>query len=148
MTLVRWTPFRDLMDIQNEVNRLFNTYATGSSQSRESGQVIWQPLVDIAETEDEITVTAEIPGMNKEDVKISIQDNVLSLKGEKKRETEEKAANLHRVERLYGSFERAFSLPSTVQTDKVMAEYKDGLLTIRLPKAEDAKPKEIDISVK
>lgn len=147
MTIVRWTPFRDMLGIQDEMNRLFNAYLEGSREGSEDA-VLWAPLVDICETDEEITVTSEMPGMKKEDVKISVQDNVLTLKGEKKQEIDEKEKNFHRVERSYGVFERSFSLPSSVQTDKIKASYKDGVLTITLPKSEETKPKEIDIAVK
>ncbi|MFH1943643.1 MAG: Hsp20/alpha crystallin family protein [bacterium] len=147
MTLVRCTPFRDLVNIQDEMNRIFNAFFTRSPEKAEEGSLLWTPLVDIVETDEEITVMAEIPGMRKEDVKISIQDNILTLKGEKKQEKESNKKNSHRMERSYGVFEKSFSLPSSIQTDKVKASYKDGILTIHLPKAQEAKPKEIDISV-
>jgi HSP20 family protein len=147
MTLVRWAPFRDLLNIQDEMNRMFNNAFARFPEKGEGSAMLWAPLVDIVETDDEITVVAEIPGMKKEDVKISIQDDVLTLKGEKKQEKESNQKNFQRVERSYGVFERSFSLPSSIQSDKVKASYKDGLLTIHLPKAEEAKPKEISISV-
>lgn len=146
MTIVRWTPRRDMLRIQDEMNRLFNNFVRSTEADRE--QTMWSPQVDIFESDDEISVTVEIPGMEKEDVTVSIQDNVLTLKGEKKQDTESKDKNFHRVERAYGSFERSFSLPSTIQTDRVKATAKDGVLTIALPKAEEAKPKEIAIAVK
>jgi HSP20 family protein len=133
------------MDIQEEMNRLFNTVRTRDS---EGSDMVWGPSVDISESEDEIVVVAEVPGMKKEDIHITIQDNVLTLKGEKKREIEEKEENYHRLERSFGSFERSFSLPSIIQAGQVKAGYKDGVLTITLPKAEEAKPKQIDIAVK
>ncbi len=148
MTLVRWSPVRDMVGIQDEMNRLFNALFEKSPERRESGVTAWSPLVDISEMEDEILVTVEVPGMKKEDINITIQDNVLTLKGEKKQVEEDKNKNFHRVERIYGTFERSFSLPSTVQTDRVKAVYKDGVLNITLPKSEEAKPKEIAISVK
>jgi len=129
------------------MSRLFNAFFTRTSDRTEGRTLSWSPLVDISETDDKIKVTAEVPGMKKDDIKISIQDNVLTLKGEKKQEKEEKDKNSHRVERAYGAFERSFSLPASVQTDKVKASYKEGVLTISLPKPEEAKPKEIDISV-
>ena len=147
ITLVRWSPVRDILNIQDEMSRLFNAFFTRTSDRTEGRTLSWSPLVDISETDDKIKVTAEVPGMKKDDIKISIQDNVLTLKGEKKQEKEEKDKNSHRVERAYGAFERSFSLPASVQTDKVKASYKEGVLTISLPKPEEAKPKEIDISV-
>ena len=147
MTLVRWSPFRDVLNIQDEMNRLFNTFFARTPERRDAGTFSWSPLVDILETDGEIKVVAEVPGMKREDIKISVQDNVLTLKGEKKLEKEEKEKNFHRVERAHGAFERSFSLPASVQTDKVKASYKDGVLTIALPKSEETKPKEIAISV-
>lgn len=144
---MRWSPVRDILNIQDEMSRLFNAFFTRTSDRTEGRTLSWSPLVDISETDDKIKVTAEVPGMKKDDIKISIQDNVLTLKGEKKQEKEEKDKNSHRVERAYGAFERSFSLPASVQTDKVKASYKEGVLTISLPKPEEAKPKEIDISV-
>ena len=107
----------------------------------------WMPMVDVTETKDEIVVRAEVPGMTKEDISVTLQDNVLTLRGEKKQEKRELEAAFHRLERSYGSFVRSFTLPTLVQADKVKAAYKDGVLTITLPKAEEVKPKEISISV-
>lgn len=147
MTLIRWTPFKDVLGLQDEMNRLFNTYFARSSE-KEGPSYLWHPVVDISETEEEIKVTAELPGVDKANVKISLQDNVLTLQGEKRQEEEEKAKNYHRVERTYGTFQRSFSLSASVKTDEVKANYKDGVLIITLPKSEEAKPREIDISVK
>jgi len=107
----------------------------------------WAPLVDVAETKDEVIVRAEVPGLSKEDITVTLQDNVLTLRGEKKQEKTEKDATFHRMERSYGSFVCSFTLPTLVQADKVKAAYKDGVLEIVLPKAEEVKPKEISISV-
>ena len=107
----------------------------------------WIPMVDVTETKDEIVVRAEVPGMSREDITVTLQDNVLTLRGEKKQEKTEKEAAFHRLERSYGSFVRSFTLPTLVQADKVKAAYKDGVLTITLPKAEEVKPKEITVSV-
>ncbi|MGH8004831.1 MAG: Hsp20/alpha crystallin family protein [Limisphaerales bacterium] len=112
---------------------------------RQNGE--WAPVVDVTETKDEVVVRAEVPGMVKEDLTVTLQDNVLTLRGEKKQEKEEKDASFHRMERGYGSFVRSFTLPTLVQADKVKAAYKDGVLTVTLPKAEEVKPKEISISV-
>jgi HSP20 family protein len=139
---------RDLVSFQEEMNRLFNDFFSQSPAKSERGDVIWDPLVDISETENEIVVHAEIPGMKKEDVKINIQDNVLTISGEKKRVESEKEHNYHRIERAYGCFERSFSLPSSIELDKVKATYKDGILTISLPKTTEEKPKEVSIDVK
>ncbi|MEE9226090.1 MAG: Hsp20/alpha crystallin family protein [Bacteroidota bacterium] len=109
---------------------------------------VWMPAIDVAETDDEYVVKVELPGVNKDDVRITVQENILTVRGEKKRENERKESNFHRVERSYGSFQRSFTLPTTVKADKIDATYKEGLLTITLPKAEEAKPKAIDVKVK
>ena len=108
---------------------------------------MWTPNVNISETKDNIMVTAEIAGRSKEDIKVSLHENVLTISGEKKQEKEEKEPNYHRIERSYGSFTRCFDLPTTVQFDKIKANYKDGILKITLPKSEEVKPKEIPIAV-
>ena len=148
MTLIRWSPVRGMLGIQDDMNRLFNAFLSSVTEKTEKGALMWNPLVDIAETDDEIVVTAEFPGMNKSDINITMQDNVLTLKGEKKQSgIENKEKNYHRLERSYGSFERSFSLPVTIKQDKIKAAFMDGILTIRLPKSAEAKPKEVPITV-
>lgn len=146
MAITRWRPFRDIVSIQDEMNRLFDDFF-GRPLTRPECEDAWSPSVDVSETKDNVIINAEIPGMSKEDVKVSVQDNVLTLSGERKQEKEEKNANYHRIERNYGSFRRSFTLPTPVQPDKVKATYKDGILRITLPKTEEVKPKEIPISV-
>ena len=146
MTIVKWKPMRDLLNIQEEMDRFVNDFFQGTS-GREMREGMWSPAVDISENEDGIVVSAEVPGMKKEEISISIQNNVLILKGEKQKEEEKKEHNYHRIERAYGSFQRSFSLPATVDANKVKAAYKDGVLKIELPKKEEAKPKEISINV-
>jgi len=147
MAITRWRPFRDLLSIQDEMNRLFDEFFGRSPARAEWTDGVWSPSVDVSETKDNVIIKAEMPGIKKDDVKISIQDNVLTMKGEKKQEKEEKDANYHRIERSYGSFCRSFTLPTSVKTDKIKATYKDGILTITLPKTEEVKPKEIPISI-
>ena len=149
MALVRRRPFRDLVSIQDEVNRLYNDFFGGfpSMFDTELSRSEWTPSVDISETKDEIVVKTEVPGMNKDDIKITLQDNVLTLRGERKQEKEEKETNFHRMERCYGSFTRSFNLPTVVQADKIKATYKDGILNVTLPKAEEVKPKQIPIEI-
>jgi len=106
------------------------------------------PAVDIAEQENEYVVKVELPGVAKEDVKISVESNTLTIKGEKKQEKEEKNKNFHRVERSYGSFQRSFTLPATVKNDKIDALFNNGILTITMPKSEEAKPKQIEVKVR
>jgi len=146
MTLVRWRPMRDLWNIQEEMNRAFGSFF-GRTDREELTDGYWAPAVDIAENKDNLMVNVEVPGMKKEDVKVTFQDGILTIKGERKQEKEEKDKSFHRVERSYGSFCRSFTLPNVVQGDKIKANYKDGVLSIALPKVEEAKPKEISIDV-
>ncbi len=139
-----WTPFRDFVNMQQEVGRVFDSLFTGVDGD---GNFVtsWWPRADVVENNEAYVIKAELPGISKNDVKITLHENVLTIKGEKKQEKEEKDRNFHRVERSYGSFERSFTLPSGVKDDKIEAAYKDGILTITLPKAEEAKPKEIEV---
>ncbi len=143
MTLVRWRPFRDIVSVQDEMNRLFNSLMSPSD--RVSGVEEWIPAVDISETDDSFLVTADVPGMKAEDIKITVANNTLTLKGEKKNVREDKKENYHRIERSYGSFERTFALPSGVESENIRAKYKDGVLELRLPKTKEAKPQEIKV---
>ena len=145
MALMEWKPMSDLLDIRHEMNRIFDDFTRRPFHIglRESG---WNPSVDIAETDEAIVVKAELPGITKEDVNISITDNILTLKGEKKQEKEIKEENYHRIERSYGNFQRSFTLPAKIQHEKVKATFKDGILNINIPKAEEVKPKQIEIA--
>jgi HSP20 family protein len=143
MAIVRWEPFRDLVS-QERLNRLFGELARGFGEE-EGGTRAWAPAVDIFETDQNLVLKAELPGVDPKDVEIRVEDNTLYLKGERKFEKETKEENYHRVERVYGSFARSFSLPSSVDFDKTTAEYKDGILTVTMPKREEAKPKTIKI---
>ena len=147
MAITRWRPLRDLVSMQDEMNRLFDDFFGRPLVRTEWTEGVWSPHVDISETKDDVVIKAEMPGMTKDDIKISIHDNVLTLKGEKKQEKEEKEANYHRIERSHGSFCRSFALPTSVKADKVKASYKDGVLNITLPKTEEAKPKEIPVNI-
>ncbi len=147
MAIVRWRPMRDLYNIQNDLDRFVNDFFQNEPERGVRNGGVWSPAVDISETENALMMTAEIPGMKKEDISISINNNVLVLKGEKKKEKESKDENYHRIERSYGSFTRSFSLPTTVDANKVKASYKDGVLIVELSKKEEAKPKEISINV-
>ncbi len=148
MAIMRWKPMGDLVDIQDEMNRMFNDFFGRVPARRAGASERWIPAVDISEDQDNLYVDVEIPGMNKEDIKVSLEHNVLSLKGEKKQEKEVKEENYHRWERRYGSFARAFELPMPVQSNRINASYKSGVLHVILPKAEEVKPKEIPIEVK
>jgi len=147
MAIVRWRPWRDLYRMQEEMDRLFSDWFERFSERREVTQGLWSPDVDISETVEAIFVSAEVPGIKKEDIHISVQDNILTIKGEKKQEKETKGENYHRVERCHGAFQRSFNLPAVVDSSKVKASYKDGVLKIELPKKEEAKPKEIPIAI-
>ncbi len=147
MAIVRWQPFRDLVTTQDRFDRLFNDTL---SRFFDDGEVIsrsWAPAVDIYETDQDVVLKAELPGLDPKDVEIRVEDGTLYLKGQRKFENEVKEENYHRVERSYGSFTRSFALPSSVNSEKAKAEYKDGLLTLTLPKREEAKPKTIQINV-
>ncbi len=146
MALIRWRPMRGLVDIQDEINRMFEDIA--GSADGERGMSKLSPPADVIENKDSFVVRAELPGLKKEDVKVTLQNNVLILSGEKKKETEEKNEAYHRVERSYGSFYRSFELPVAVDASNIKADFKDGILKVVLPKIEEAKPKEIEISVK
>ena len=147
MAIVRWEPFRDLMTTQREFDRLFGGAFSPVLAGGEVSTRTWAPPVDIYENGDNLVLKAELPGINPNEVEIRVEDNTLYLKGERKFEKEVKEENYHRVERSYGSFARSFSLPNTVDSEKVNAEYKDGVLTLTMPKKEEAKPKTIKINV-
>ena len=147
MAIVRWEPFRDLVTAQRDFDRLFRGAFSAQPGETELSTRSWAPPVDIYETEDAIVLKAELPGVDPKDVEVRVEDNTLYLKGERKFEKEVKEQNYHRVERSYGSFARSFSLPNSISTDKVRAEFKDGLLTLTMPKREESKPKTIKIDV-
>jgi HSP20 family protein len=147
MALVRWNPRRDLMQMREEMDRMFNQFVRrGDGEEGTWGQGTWAPPVDIYETEDAFIMKAELPGFSKEDLQIELHENRLTLRGERKRETEAKEEQYHRIERAYGRFERAFWLPASVDSEKIQASFKDGVLELRLPKSEAAKPKQISIT--
>lgn len=145
--LTRWEPFRELMDLQNRMDRLFRDYS-GAQEGQEfmtAGSFV--PPVDVYEDEHNITLKMEVPGIEEKDLDIRVENNTLTVRGERKLEKEEKEENFHRIERRYGSFARSFSLPSTVDTEKIDASYEQGLLKLRLAKKAEAKPKQIKVSV-
>ncbi|MBH0199613.1 MAG: Hsp20/alpha crystallin family protein [Nitrospira sp.] len=148
MTLVRWDPFRELEDMSDRLNRVFTRPALRTSGGKEHLTVAdWVPTVDISENEGEYLIKAELPEVKKEDVKVTVEDGVLTLQGERRQEKEEKGKKYHRVERSYGSFVRSFTLPESVDESGVKAEYKDGVLNLHLPKTEKVKPKAIEVKV-
>ena len=146
MSITRWEPFRDLISTQERFNQLFNeAFGRAFGDLQEVTPRTWAPAVDIYETDENLVLQAELPGISPDDVDIRIEDNTLYLKGERKFEKEVKEGNLHRVERSYGTFTRSFTLPGSINVDKVKAEYKNGILTLTMPKREEAKPKTIKI---
>jgi len=149
MAIVRWRPFEDRMSVQDEMSRFFDTFLTKRLPIKHivDSPTAWLPRVDIAENEDGILVKADIPGMTKDNIQITLSENVLSVSGEKKIERNEENENYHRTERVFGSFERSFYIPNNVDATKISAKYTDGVLTVSLPKKEEAKPKEIPVDV-
>jgi HSP20 family protein len=149
MAIVRWQPFRDLLATGGECDRIFREAFSPLFGERggELSTRAWALAVDIFETENSIVLKAELPGVEPKDVEVRVEDNTLYLKGERKFEKETREENYHRIERSYGSFARSFALPNSIDAEKVAAEYKDGLLTLTLPKHEEAKTKTIKINV-
>ena len=131
-----WPAFGRLADLQDEFDRLF-----------ESPLTAWSPALDVREDKESFIIRAELPGLKREDIEVSLQDGALVISGERKFEKAEEGVEVHRQERYYGKFQRALTLPEPVAADKVKADYKDGVLTVTLPKTEEAKPKKIDVSV-
>lgn len=148
MTLVRWSPSRDrgywnsLSGFQNRMNSLFDEFF---SSDDESANVQWAPRVDVVDLDDKYEFAFELPGMKKEDVKIQVRDNAITISGEKVSEHEKKDRSIHLSERRFGCFSRTFQLPANVKAEEIEATFKDGILKVQLPKAEEEKPKQIDI---
>ncbi len=147
MAIVRWDPFRDLTALHDRMNRLFDE-TMSRSRAAEPSELTgsWSPSVDVYENADRYVLVAELPGLRKEDVQIELKENVLTLKGERKFEDEYKDQTCHRMERAYGQFVRSFSLPTQVEAGKVEAKFKDGVLTVTVPKSAAAKPRVIPIA--
>lgn len=147
MALVKYNPFGDLRSIQEQMNRLLDL-----AWSREGGEElregVWQPPVDIYEDEDSVIIKAELPGVDQKDIEVKIDNSTLTLRGERKHDQSVKKENYHRIERYYGSFQRSFSLPATIDQEKVRANCDKGVLTITLPKKEEVRPKQINVEVK
>ena len=147
MTIVRWDPFRELNAIQDRMNRTYGEYYRGADEDV-MRRGTWVPPVDIYDTGNhELILKAELPDMNKDDIEITVENGSLTLKGEKKMDQDFKEEHCRRIERAYGTFSRTFSLPPTVDATKVSADYKNGVLTIKLPVREEAKPKQIQVQV-
>jgi HSP20 family protein len=149
-TLTRWEPFREMEDFQNRLSTLFGrpSLRRPNGHGREEITLAdWMPLADITEDEKEYLIKAELPELKKEDVKVTVENGVLTISGERKFEKEEKKKKYHRVERGYGTFVRSFTLPDDADGNKIKAEFKNGVLTVHLPKSEHAKPKQIEVNV-
>jgi HSP20 family protein len=149
MAMIRFEPFRELVTLQDRMNRLFDD-SFRSRQGEDEDWALggsWAPVVDIYEKDGNIVLKAELPGVDPKDVDVRVENNLLTLRGERKFDTDVKRENYHRVERAYGAFSRSFTLPNVVDTQNIKAEYKDGVLRMTLPKREEAKPKQIQINV-
>jgi HSP20 family protein len=146
--MTRWNPFKELEDMEKRLSGYFGRPAVRAESGKEAMTVAeWSPRVDITEDDKEYVIKADLPDVKKEDIKLTVQDNVMSISGERKYEKEEKGKKYHRVERSYGSFMRSFTLPDDADASKVSAEYKDGVLNAHLPKSEKAKAKSIEVKV-
>ena len=144
-TIARLEPFRGLSTLQDQFNRLFSESLR--SQSEESALTSWAPAVDIYETPNELVVKADLPDVNEKDIDVRVENNLLTIRGERKFEKSVSEENFLRVERTYGSFSRSFSLPNTVNPEAIGAEYKNGVLTVTLPKREESKPRQVKVTV-
>lgn len=142
MNLTTWDPFRELEEMSGRLNRVL-----GRTEGKELSNYDWSPSVDILETAEDFQVKCELPEVKKEDVKVNVSDGLLRIEGERKFDKEDKTKRYHRVERFYGSFMRSFALPDGVEADKVRADFKDGLLTVRMPKSPKILPRAVDVKI-
>lgn len=145
MAVIRWDPFRDLVTLREKMNRLFEEAFTSRGEEKDLVASTWTPSVDIYETESDLVLTAEVPGIDENDVEIKIEDNTLTIKGDRNFEKETKEENYHRIERSYGSFYRSFTLPRNIDQDKIKAENENGILKVIMPKKPELKPKKVKI---
>jgi HSP20 family protein len=146
MAITRWDPFRDLMSIQNEMNRLFGR--TYGGDVGESTRGAWTPALDVFETQEKFVITMELPGVSPDDVDISVEDSTLMVRGERKFYSEQQEESFLRIERRFGEFTRSLTLPSTADAESIQASFDQGVLTIEIPKREEAKPRKISIKAK
>ena len=147
MAIVRWEPLRELGALQNEMNRLFNTVFDAPTTGGDGGTMRrWMPAMDLLETADHFVLRADLPGLGEDDVKIELEDNTLTISGERKSEHEDKGEGFYRVERAFGSFSRSLKLPQGVDPEKVSASFDRGVLEARIPKPEQRKPRRIEIA--
>jgi HSP20 family protein len=148
MDLVRWDPFRELEEMSERLNRVFRRPLPRTSGPEEAIVAAdWAPAVDVVESDKEYLIKAELPEVKKQDLKVEIRDGVLCLQGKREQEKEEKGEKFHRVERSYGAFARSFSVPQDADEGKISARFKDGVLSIHLPKSESAKPKSLQVAI-
>lgn len=145
MAIIRWDPFRDLITLREKMNRLFEDTFAARGEEKDLMASTWTPSVDIYETENDVVLTAEIPGIEDKDIEIKIEDSTLSIKGERKLEKETKEENYHRIERAYGIFYRSFTIPHNVDQDKIQAEHESGVLKITMPRKPELKPQKVKI---
>ena len=146
MNLVKWSPWREMPALQNRFNRLFDdSFFRVGQMDDDAGMGLWNPAVDLYEKDDHFMIKAELPGVDKKDIKIDLQDRLLTLSGERTYDNEVKEENYYRRERSYGKFQRAFTLPADVDSDKIKAEFKDGVLQIEVPKPEEKKAKQVTV---
>lgn len=146
MTLVKWNPRQRMLNPFEDWDHFLNEFF-GDWEQEDTLRHSWAPAVDIHEDDDQYLVEAELPGMNKKDIHLSVKDNILTIKGERVSEKKDKKENCLRMERSYGSFQRSFRLPEQVKEDKINANFKEGVLTIQIPKTEEVKAKEVEIKV-
>ena len=149
--LIRWNPLREMEDVQRRMSSLFDwtPFRRGSLTPEDENITVpeWAPLVDIAEDDKEYLIKVELPEVQKDDVKVTVESGTLTISGERKAETETKGRKFHRVERYYGRFERSFGVPDDAEADNVKAEFRDGVLRVHLAKSEKARPKQIEVKV-
>lgn len=145
MNIIRWDPFRDLATLRERMNRLFEEAYTSRGEEKDMVASTWNPSVDIYEKENELVLKAELPGIDENDIEIKIEDNTITLKGDRKFEKETKEENYHRIERSYGSFYRSFTLPQNIDQENIKAESENGILKITMPKKAELKPKKVKI---
>jgi HSP20 family protein len=145
MAIIRWDPFRDIITLREKMNRLFEDAVTARGEEKDMISSTWTPSVDIFETENALILTAEVPGVDENNIEIKIEDHTLSLKGDRIFEKETSEENYHRIERSYGSFYRSFTLPRNVDQEKIKAEHDNGVLRITMPKKPESKPKTVKV---
>jgi len=153
MTLTRWNPTREILGMEKEFSKFFDSFNNRfglktSIDDDEFMNAVWSPLTDVVENEEKYSLRLDLPGVKKEDVKIKFVNGQLSISGERHSESEKKDSTYHHIERAFGKYYRAFNLPEKIVEDKISADFKDGILSVTIPKAEEAKPKQIEVKIK